>query len=167
MSPQSPRQQLTILEAMVLIAGIAFGLWLFDDDVDIPKDIEDWVLIATDMLGGLTLAATPLFVVSGWRRRWRSGAFLWLGMGLVSWGLAPAIIVERLTTSSSAAPACFVYILPLIGLFFLMACGIAGRPIRRWWTCRGWWPEWLSMYVLCGWAVVGVYVLFQIYKELF
>jgi hypothetical protein len=174
MSPNAPRQQLTILEAMVLIAGIAFSLWLFEEDLDrySPWDVEGWVMIAVAVLGGISLAGGPMLVVDRIRnrRRWRSGALLWFAISLAAWGLAPALTVIRVnpggTTGSMAGP-CFFYSLPLMGLFSLVACAVAGRPARRWWTCRGWWPEWFGMWVLVGWSATGAYVLFEVYKDLF
>ena len=171
MSPPRPHEQLTILEAMVLIAGVAFGLWMFNDKREKNSEPDGWVIVAVSVLGGSSIAVVPMMLVDRirHRRRWRSGAFLWFGIGLVCWGLAPAITIERLKISGhgSVAPTCLVYMLPLIGLFFLAAAAVGGQPIRHWWTCRGWWPEWLGMYVLIGLAATGVYVMYSIYKDLF
>ena len=169
----SSRQQLTILEAMVLIAGVAFGLWLFQENIGRgqPLSGDFWLVCGVAVFGGLSLAGTPIILFDRFRkqRRWRSGAFLWLGMGLACWGIAPAIAMIRLKLGSdrSMAVSCFAYSLPLMGLFLLFACVIGGRPVPRWWTCRGWWPEWFGMWMLVGWSLTGLYVLFLIYRGLF
>ena len=170
MSPRVPRQQLTILEAMVLIAGVAFGLWLIKDPFN-SSDPPGVVIVTVEILGGLSIAGAPMMLLDRFRhsRKWRTGAFVWFGLGLVSWGLVPAITIERLNLGKQGgvAPICYIYMLPLMSLFFLTACAISGRPVRQWWTCRGWWPEWVGMYVLVGLAVVGVYLMYGIYAALF
>ena len=173
MPHSNPREQLTIFDSMVLIAGIAVGLWLFQENIGrgSPTEGDFWLVCGVAVFGGLSLAGTPI-VLLDWlrsRRRWRTGAFLWFALGLASWGIAPAVALIRFKVGSdrSMAVPCFVYSLPLMGLFLLLACVVGGRPVPRWWTCRGWWPEWFGMWVMVGWAITGVYVLFLIYKELF
>src|SRR5262245_23427431 len=103
MSQRGPRDQLTILDAMLLIAGIAFGLCLFQEKLKFAKlftspDHDEWMMFAVSILGGLSLAGAPIIVLDRARRghRWRSGALNWLAMGLASWSLAPVFILARL-----------------------------------------------------------------------
>jgi hypothetical protein len=173
---RSNDQPLGILEMMCFIAGIAYCLWLFGDELkDLPStEVGDWVVFWTTLLAGASLAAVPLLAVDRWcrrRRRWRSGALLWFGVGLAAWGLAPACTIVRIVKLldvkdvpyGSSGPACFLYCLPLMGLFLLLACGVGGRPQRQWWRCRGPWPEWLGMWMLAGWSLAGLYILYVIY----
>ncbi len=173
-----PRQQLGLREAMILIAGVAVGLWLFADRIkQLPSnDLDDWLVVLVAVLGGVSLAGAPVLLIdrSKHRRRWRSGAFMWFAVSVGCWGLAPAIALVRLkpvpppmAPPGTMASVCFVYTLPLMALFLLGACGVAGRPAAGWRRCRGWWPEWLGMWMLVGWSAVGVYVLVRIYMDLF
>jgi hypothetical protein len=170
MGDQGSRKQLTILDAMILIAGVAFGLWLFGPEFAEAHD-DQWLVIVVSILGGVSLAGTPLILMDRFQggRRWRSGALHWLAMGLGCWAFVPALTTLRLEIVSkrSIAPTCFVYSLPLMGLFLLLATLIGGRPIARWWICRGWWPEWVGMWILVGWAATGCYVLYLVYRDLF
>jgi hypothetical protein len=168
-SENSSRTPLTILDAMVLIAGIAFGLWLFGNEFS-QAGQEKWFILVVSVLGGLSLAGTPRILMDRLRggRRWRSGALNWFAVGLACWALVPALVTLRLVGSKpSVAPTCFVYSLPLMGLFLLLATFIGGRPISRWWACRGWWPEWFGMWILVAWAGAGCYILFLIYRDMF
>ncbi|GEM_PF-2863132 len=176
--PIDPQQQLGIREAMILIAGVAVGLWLFADSIkQLPSnDPDDWLVVPVAVLGGISLAGAPVLLVdrSKRQRRWRSGAFMWLAVSAGCWGLAPAIALARLRTPSTQmappgtmASVCFVYTLPLMALFLLAACAVAGRPAAGWVRCRGWWPEWFGMWMLVGWSCVGLYVLVRIYMDLF
>ncbi len=156
---------------MVLIAGAAYGLWLFQDEFSGSSVADNCLFAAVAVLGGISLAGVPIVIIDRIRtgRNWRSGALLWFAVGMTAWSLAPAVTFVRLKVSSdhSIAGPCFVYALPLMGLFSLATIFIGGRPVRRWWTCRGWWPEWFGMWMLVGWAGVGSYVLFLIYQDLF
>jgi hypothetical protein len=46
MPESGPRKPLTILDAMILIAGVAFGLWLFQDKLKFPELFTDGGLVA-------------------------------------------------------------------------------------------------------------------------
>src|SRR5262245_33715789 len=103
MSGSGSREQLTIRDGMILIAGIAFGLWLFHDELKFERllsepDGDAWLATASAVFGGVTLAATPLIVFDRLRggRRWRSGALNWLALGLGCWSFAPALVIVRL-----------------------------------------------------------------------
>jgi hypothetical protein len=175
MSESAPRDQLTILDAMTLIAGVAVGLWLFHDKLKFAELFEKpseeaWIVLAVALLGGISLVGTPMLLVARarGRRRWRSGAMQWFALGLGCWGLAPPIALMRLKIASGGETAlsCIVYTMPLMGLFLTAATLIGGRPVPRWWSCHGWWPEWFGMWMLLGWAATGCYVLFMIYRDI-
>jgi hypothetical protein len=170
-----PSPGLTILDSMILIAGVSFGLWLFQDELKFSQlftapDDDQWLVVAVSIFTGVSLAGTPLIIIDRIRsgRRWRSGALHWVAIGLAAWSLVPALSLERLklVSGSAAAKACIVYSLPLMGLFLLLATIIGGRPVSGWLNCRGWWPEWLGMWILIGWAAIGCYVLFLVYHDL-
>ncbi len=172
----APRQPLTILDAMLLIAGVALGLWLFLDEIDfrslfVEPDDEEWLVTMVSLLAGASLAAGPLMLVHKLRSRlrWRTGAFLWFGLSVACWGLAPAIAMARLkiVPDEGMAGPCFIYTIPLMGLFVFVSCLVGGRPVAGWWSCRGSWPEWLGMWFVVAWAATGAYVLFLVYKDIF
>jgi ABC-type proline/glycine betaine transport system permease subunit len=112
-----------------------------------------------------------MLLVDRWRtqRRWKPGALLWFGLSAACWGLAPPIALARLKWISDEGMAmpCFVYSIPLMGLFGFVASVIGGRSTSGWWACRGPWVEWCGMWMAAAWATVGAYVLFLIYKDAF
>lgn len=168
-------EQLTIRDAMILIAGVAAGLWMFQHQIRYDQLFADpageaWLVTAVSLLGGASTAAVPLLLIDRIRtgRRWRSSALCWLAVGLGSWSFVPALVVIRLKLARhEAAVACYAYTLPLMGLFLFTALVLGGHPPPRWWACRGRWPEWLGMWILVGWSAAGGYVLYSIYSELF
>lgn len=174
MPNSAPRKPLTILDAMALIAGVAVGLWLFLNKIHfqrlfIEPDDEEWLVTIVALLAGASLAGGPMLLLDRLRarRRWRTGAFLWFGLSAACWGLAPAIAVARLKIVSDEGMAmpCFVYSIPLMGLFGFLSSLIGGRPSPGWLSCRGPWPEWFGMWIAAAWAAAGSYVLFLTYRD--
>lgn len=163
-----------IRDAMVFIAGIALGIWLFVDDLKkLPsREFGLWVQCYIAMLGGMSMSGCVLLTIDRfqYRRHWRAPVLAWFAIGLTAWSLAPAITILKIKEAAKQswkvgdlAPACFIYTLPLMGMFLFVATLVGGRARREWWACRGWWPEWLSMWCLAGWSLAGIYVLKVVY----
>src|SRR4051812_23750413 len=88
-----------IWELLVLVAGLAVGLWLgarhlreFD-----PAKFESWLTLIGVVLGGLSLAGPPLLLRNPRRRArpWRAGRVLWFASGTATWLLWPPMVWVR------------------------------------------------------------------------
>ena len=57
-------QRLTILELMLLVAGVAIGIWVgiedFREDANTDPPGVRWVLSLTAVLGGISLLGPPI-----------------------------------------------------------------------------------------------------------
>jgi hypothetical protein len=131
-----------------------------------PGDWHAWAFAFYSCLSGLNMGALILLVVDRLktRRPWRVGAIMLFTMGMASWLWTTHVAREfirpdrsfgsidqylwHLVSSGDRA-------LPLISLLLLIACLVGGRT-RNWWRCRGWWGEWLGMWVLTLWSIPAV-----------
>ena len=158
------RPALSLGTAMILIAGAAVGLALLRL-MPPPWELFDWrswMAAFYAALSGVTMAVAVLLIVARLRgvRRWRTGAMACFTMGTGLWLFAPIIPMDRLLHHGFDAPFIYsFYFQPILGLLLFLAGVVAGKPVPRWWTCRGWWPEWLGMWVLVAWSVAGAFLL--------
>jgi hypothetical protein len=170
--PRRPAQRLTLLEIMVLIAGLAVGLWLMAGDV--PSKNESWadsaLLVVACVLGGLSLVGPPLLLREVRRRRrpWGPGKLVWFSQGMASWLLWPPVVVQRFQgrkMGDTQSGACYAYGTPLMALYVtiaLLAGGWLGR--RRLRRAPRSWRERFGLLLGMAWACTGAYVLYLLYR---
>lgn len=180
-----PGERFTVGVALVLIASLALGLFLFLPDIrEGPR--SDVVLFLVAFLAGPSFVGVPWLLYhrlrSGRHRRWGAGRVLWFAHGTAAWLLWPPVVRRRLTTvvpgqvpaiDPDAAKICYFYGTPLMGLYVVIALYAGGwlRRSRRRSARAGSpllrrhlpWPERFGLGLGLAWALVGVYVLYLIY----
>ncbi len=109
--------RLSIGVVMLLIAGVAFGLWLVVSG-DGPEGENRWLVVLEFVLGGLSLVGPPLLLWTAKRRPWGAGRFLWFAHGTAAWLLWPPVVYMRTrgVTANSTTAACFFYGTPLMAV---------------------------------------------------
>jgi hypothetical protein len=169
--PSEPRFHLGV--AMLMMAGLAVGLWLGIAEVrsranegpDAPYG--NWVLGFSFVLGGLSLVGPPLLLWTARKRRWGAGRFLWFVQGTAAWLLWPPV-VYRVTSGfqGSISATCFFFGTPPMALyvtFTLLAGGHLKRSRRR--RILRSWQETFGLLLGLAWACTGLYVLSVFYRE--
>ncbi len=169
--------RLTVGELMLLIAGLALGLWIIAptlrSDPRMGAD-EPSLLGSAFVLGGLSLVGPPLLLIERRRRRrpWRAGKLLWFSSGMAAWLLWPPVIYNRARNGNiqqSASAVCFAYGTPLMAVYVTAAL-LAGGQMRRRKRRRAAELSWRDRFGLLlglAWACVGLYVLSKFYREEF
>jgi hypothetical protein len=168
-------RRISLSELMVLIAGLAVGIW-----IAMPKDEGQKVLgepggilLVALPLGGLSIVGLPLLLTERFRRDRRlitfgAGRLLWFAQGMASCLLWPPIIylLVRRGSTNSTTLICYFYVTPLASLFLLPALvaggWFRGRRRRR---IRSSWRERFGIYLTLAWAALGLYVLGNLYLE--
>jgi hypothetical protein len=169
-SPTPGPRRLAIWELCVLVAGIAFGLWLF---AITPQETEVHpygVLIG--VLGGASVIGPPILLWERRRRRkkWGPGEVLWFAEGMSAWLLWPPAVIERIKNTAngpdrSIGATCFAYGTPLMAIWVgsALLCGgwirRRGRRRRRMLS----WRERFGLILGILWACTGGWVLYLIY----
>lgn len=164
------RDRIKLFEIMVLIAGLAIGIWLM-----LPgrqgRSVE-WIGLATYPLGGLSIAGLPLLLAErrgrGPRRRaFGAGRLLWFAQGMAALLLWPPTIYLKLfrpeTGPDGLANLCFVYVSPLLSLFLMPALAIGGWLGRRRRRRMASWRERFGLGLTLAWAALGLYLLGEFY----
>ena len=164
---------------MAMVAGLALGLWLVLPDLrkNVPEmgAPDDWVLlIATAVLGGLSIVGPPLLLLERRRERrrssWGPGRLLWFSSGTAAWLLWPPVVYHRAKGGDFGDPmsgVCFAYGTPLMALYVTLALLAGGwlRRGRRRRQARRSWSERFGLLLGLAWACVGGYVLFLFYRN--
>jgi hypothetical protein len=167
---QRPDERLTILDLLLLVVGIAVGLWLFADGIRSTPAGEDRAAgIVVAVLGGLSVVGPPLLL---WRRhrlraRLRLGELLWLCHGTASWLLWPPIIAHRIQgrpAGDTMAAICYFYGTPLMAVYVTTSL-LAGGWIRPRRGRRRPWRESFGLLLALAWACTGLYILSIIYRK--
>lgn len=161
---------------MALVAGLAIGIWLILPSRRLDPamgDAENGLLVASVLLGGLSIVGPPLLI---WERRRRrrdfgAGRLLWFSHGMASWLLWPPIVYTRVRQGSlqgSSTAGCFAYGTPLMALYVGSALLFGGgfRKRRRRALARSW-RERFGLGLALAWACLGLYVLSIFYREEF
>ena len=161
---------------MVLIAGLALGIWLVLPDLrGVPQGIgslNDAVLIGAVMvLGGLSVVGPPLLLSRRKRDRgpWQAGKLLWFASGTAAWLLWPPIVVRRFQGpgfGNSETGLCFAYGTPLMAVYVvaaLLAGGWLRKSRRR--RIRRSWRETFGLLLGLAWACTGLYLLVNLYRS--
>jgi hypothetical protein len=160
---------------MLLIAGVALGIWLAlpefqaelrNDDID--QRIGAVLLLIVFVLGGLSLVGPPLLLLTARRRPWGAGRFLWFAHGTAAWLLWPPIVYVRAggTGHRSASAACFFYGTPLMAVYVTLALLAGGhfRRSRRRRMSRSW-QETFGLLLGLLWACTGLYLISTFYRS--
>jgi hypothetical protein len=168
-------RRLTILDLVVLIAGLTIGFWLAlaINEGHLPDDAGQWLNFVIFVLGGLSLVGPPLLVRERLRRRTRlrPGELWWFCQGTASWLLWPPVVVAHVRAKPAemggGAAVCYLYGTPLMALYVTIALLAGGwlplrrrrrRPTRSW-------TETFGLILGLIWACTGLYVLGQIYHD--
>jgi hypothetical protein len=168
-------RNLTILDLLILTAGIAVGLWLISQSLAAqPPDAEAWLMAVTFGLGGLSLAGPPLLLWrrsrGGWRRL-RTGELFWFCQGTASWLLWPPAIYVRVqgkkAMGDGMSEVCYFYGTPLMALYIVLTLLAGGwlNPRRRRPRRRRSWTETFGLLLGLAWACTGLYVLSILYRK--
>lgn len=164
--------RLTVWELMVLIAGVAIGLWTLLGTTWDSGDNDAWTLLIVAVLGGLSVVGPPLLI---WERRrtrrpFTPGRFLWFTQGTAAWLLWPPVMYLRARgkdaeVAQGTAGMCFFYGTPLMAVYVTISLLVGGRLRRKHWRRARSWRERFGLLLALGWACTGVYLLAKIYRE--
>jgi hypothetical protein len=176
---QARRDRPRVLDLMVLIAGLAFGIWIVLPDLrqQTPPavgSVDDLVMIAAVMvLGGLSVVGPPLLLADRRRRReqgpWQAGKVFWFASGTSAWLLWPPVVVRRFQGQGfggSETGVCFAYGTPLMAVYVvaaLLAGGWFRKSRRR--RIRRSWRETFGLLLGLAWACTGLYLLVNLYRS--
>jgi hypothetical protein len=179
-------RRIHLYELMLLIAGLAFGMWVFGDTLR-----NAWKGTATDQgpfmnrldsgvmltviaaLGGLSLVGVPLLLWKRWRvprRPWGAGSRFWFTQGMASWLLWPPVVYQRVRGAAdmdrSVSATCYLYGTPLMAVY-VTAMLLANGNLRRWRRrrLRLRWYECFGLLLGLVWACTGLYVLAMFYRD--
>lgn len=166
--------RLAIWETMLLIAGLAVGLWLFKfaANRNDPGELDYWMTLIILSVGGLAAVGPVLLVIEARRRktRWGAGRILWFSEGAAAWLLWPPVIRTAWLTRPGDDPRsealCYYYGTPLMAIYMMSALWLGGRGLRRrkrrvWQTLD--WKERFGWFLSGVWACTGLYLLARIY----
>jgi hypothetical protein len=169
-----PRSRITVFEVMVLIAGLAVGLWIILPQFRAPEAMgspDAWMGVIPFTLGGFALVGLPMLL---WERRrtrvrWGAGRFLWCTQGTAAWLLWPPVIYVRAKEGNinrSMGANCYLYGTPLMAVYVLSALVLGGwfRKRRRR-AMRMSWREQFGMGMALVWACFGLYLLSIFYRD--
>ena len=170
--------RLGLWEVMVLIAGLAFGLWLVladfrGNNAEMGGDVSKIVLLGSAaVLGGLALVGVPLLLAEKVRRGrpWGPGKILWFASGTSAWLLWPPVVFRRMKGEQgfeTASGMCFAYGTPLMAVYVTAALLAGGRlrRRRRGRRSRRPWREQFGLLLGMAWACTGLYVLYMLYRD--
>ena len=157
------RDKLTILRLLLLTAGVAVGLRMFQWQLrrwDPSSDADWWRWMAAAILAGCSLPG-PLFAIARRRSgaRLKTGGILWLTLGLGAWMLLPAVLVDRYRLGLTA----LYYCLPLTALWTTLAAAAAGRLNRRSLGRDAPWFERFGLYLGLAWSPLGIWHIVVFY----
>ena len=166
--------RLTIRRLLLLTAGVAVGLTLFAPRFEEGgfADVEQWRAVANAAIIGLALLA-PLFCFSRAvrNRHLGAGGFFALAVGLGVWLLLPAAVMEWFArhatppTDRNMTAGCLYNVLPLMGLWNLLAALVAGSAARRELVPKMSWTERYGLFLSLAWSPLGVWMLVDIYRD--
>jgi hypothetical protein len=188
------RDRLSLGQLMILIAGAAVGLGLLPlgSLSHLPvygRTGISWqglVIALYGTVSGATMAAFVLLIVNHLiaRRKWGPGAVSLFTSGITAWTFLPMVAVSWIRASGSFEPLslflrinlahdpgsyaleAFYYFWPVACLALFVGCCLSGQA-PRWWALRGWWPEWLGMWVLAFWAIPAIPIIIGFFRTYF
>jgi hypothetical protein len=182
----APGDRLSLGELMVLIAGAALGIGLLPvgSAVHFPVtgpfglSLQGLLIVSYGTISGITMAAMILLIASRVRagRPWGPAAVSLFVARLTAWVFLPMVIAGWIRNSGAFEPLglflrihlahspatyayeAFYYFWPVACFAFLIGCSLSGQA-GRWWTLRGWWAEWLGMWMLVVWSVPSIVIM--------
>jgi hypothetical protein len=171
--PRHRSRRLALWELLVLIAGVALGLWLFTKELQEPAGDQRWLLAVVAVLSGCSLVGPPLLL---WERRgskamWRAGRVHWFAQGTAAWLMWPPMVAARLRGDSvfhnAGTGICYFYGTPLMALYVTLALLAGGwiRPRRGRRRRRYSWREQFGLLLGLAWACTGLYLLVNLYRD--
>ena len=183
---KSRADRLNIGIVMLLVVGVAIGIWLVGDDLKELLSsgkarfphwgfgwLDSWIaVVAGSLLGGRSLIGPPLLLLRGRRRPWGPGRILWFTYGTATWVFwAPVFYLKAIDDNQShrtRADEEIVLALPSVTSLFTMpavvASGALGRS-RRSRLFRSW-QERFGVLLGAGWTCLGLYWVAWIYREI-
>ncbi len=161
--------RVTVWELMLLITGVALGLWTLVDRNWSSNDNEAWTLLVVALLGGLSVVGPPLLLWERYRtrRRFTPGRFLWFNQGTAAWLLWPPVVYARIRgkgMGDAQAGLCFIYGTPLMAVYVTISLLLGGRLRRKTWRRARSWRERFGLLLALAWACTGLYFLAKIYR---
>jgi len=168
---RSPRRDaLTILRIMLLTGGVLVGMEVFGPKRDDNwKEWTAWRQLANAVVVGLSLPA-PLFLASAlWRRRpeLRAGSVFAMAMGCGAILLLPPPLIAAYFGRESSAPVCLYYIMPQVGLWFLVAALLTRQINRELFAGPAPWTELYGYVLALLWSPLGIWHLVRYYRQAF
>jgi hypothetical protein len=186
--------RLSLGQLMILVAGAALGLGLLPLGAAThlpvvgPNGIS-WqgLLIGSyGTLSGVTMAAFVLMVAGRLRARrtWGPAAVSLFVAGLTAWLFLPMVATTWVQVSGKFEPfalllrinlahpmgsyalEAFYHFWPVACLAMFVGCALSGQ-VSGWWKLRGWWAEWLGMWVLAAWALLSIPVMIGFFRTYF
>ncbi len=169
-----PLDRLTIGRLMLLTAGIGVSLPLYVPELGTgdPRNPETWRILVNAVVVGLAMPA-PLICLAGrssGRRLGAGGMFaLVAGLGVLLL-LPPALInwylrITANTKQDYSAAACLYFVLPPLGLWYLLAALLAGHAGRESFRKSTPWTEKYGYSLALLWTPLGLWQLFEIYRD--
>jgi hypothetical protein len=166
--------RLTIRRLMLLTAGVAVGLTIFSPPLKEmnPGSADDWRVLWNALAVGLA-APAPLFCTAvGFRNgRLGFGGMFALAAGLGVWLLLPPAIIEWLGRNASPrvdidqAVFCLFFVLPSMGLWYLLAAFVGGQVGRRLFSRSTPWTDKYGFFLALLWSPLGAWQLVEIYRN--
>ncbi len=165
--------RLTIRRLLILTAGIAVGLSLFAPHFDESgrSGADAWRELANAVIIGLALPA-PLFCIprAFSSHRLGTGGLFALATGLGIWLLLPAAVLEWINSNVShksnqgVTASCLYIVLPLTGLWYLLAAMIIGYAARKQMSLTTWTDRY-GLFLAFLWSPLGIWTLVDIYRD--
>ena len=173
--PARRADRLTLGVVMLLIAGVALGIWLILAETrsrtrngEAGDRIEAILYLFAFALGGLALVGPPLLLATARGRPWGAGRLLWFAHGTAAWLLWPPVVYLRARGEgqNSTSAMCFLYGTPLMAVYVtlaLLAGGHLRRSRRR--RIRRSWQETFGLLLGLAWACIGLYWITLFYRQ--